>query len=98
MHGLTITLWLRISSSFSGLQHIRWVHNVNCNTVKVRWLVKLLPWQDNLLLRFELTVVVECLEVDVFGWWEVEGFVSEVEMALVEGHEGGRGEKSRLDV
>ena len=36
MHGLTITLWLRISSSFSGLQHIRWVYNVNCNTVKVR--------------------------------------------------------------
>ena len=31
MHGLTITLWLRISSSFSGLQHIKWVHNVNCN-------------------------------------------------------------------
>ena len=98
MHGLTITLWLRISSSFSGLQHIRWVHNVNCNTVKVRWIVKLLPWQDNLLLRFEVTVVVECLEVDVFGWWEGEGFVSKVEVALVEGHEGGRGEKSRFDV
>ena len=43
-------------------------------------------------------MVVECLEVDVFGWWEFEGFVSKVEMALVEGHEGGRGEKSGLDV
>ena len=43
-------------------------------------------------------MVVECLEVDVFGWWEVEGSVSKVEVALVEGHEGGRSEKSRLDV
>ena len=63
-----------------------------------RWIVKLLLWQDNLLLRFEVTVVVECLEIDAFEWWEGEGFVSEVEVALVEGHEGGRGEKTRLDV
>ena len=43
-------------------------------------------------------MVVECLEVYVFGWWEGEGIVSEVKLALVEGHEGGRGEKSGLDV
>ena len=59
-----------------------------------------LPGQNKSLFWLEVTVTVESAELSVSkGARGVsKRFGPKVELALVEGHEGGRGEKSGLDV